>query len=88
MSLISINGKKMEVVIKELDGQGRIVIPKKWREKYVRGGRIIMKIEGDTIHIMPEKALDLTKYFDIAEVDIKSDLSDWHKVRKELRKGG
>jgi hypothetical protein len=29
---------------------------------------------------------DLTEYFDKVEIDLKADLSDWHKVRKELLK--
>lgn len=79
-------GEKMEVFIKEIDNQGRIVLPKKWREKYVKNHKIIMKIKGDTIEITPKKELNLTEYFDIIEVEIESDLSNWHKVRRELRK--
>jgi len=74
----------MEIVIKEVDKQGRIVIPKKWREKYLKKPRVIMKIKGEVIEITPEKELDLTKYFDSISVNVKSDLSDWHRVRKEL----
>jgi len=74
------------VVIKKVDGQGRIVIPKKWREKYLKGRRIIMRIKEDVIEIMPEKMFDLTRFFDSIEVDVRSDLADWHKVKKELRK--
>nr|MDO8044773.1 AbrB/MazE/SpoVT family DNA-binding domain-containing protein [Candidatus Baldrarchaeota archaeon] len=74
------------MVIKKVDGQGRIVIPKKWREKYLKGRRIIMRIKEDVIEIMPEKMFDLTRFFDSIEVDVRSDLADWHKVKKELRK--
>jgi len=38
------------------------------------------------IKISPNEKIDLTKFFDKVEVDLKSDLSDWHRVRKELRK--
>lgn len=74
----------MEVVIKKLDSQGRLVIPKKWRRKYVREGRVIMKIIGDRIEVIPESKVELTKYFDTIEVDIKSSLEDWDSVKKEL----
>lgn len=74
------------MVIKRVDGQGRIVIPKKWREKYLKGRRVIMRIKEDVIEIMPEKMFDLTRFFDSIEVDVRSDLADWHKVKKELRK--
>jgi len=76
------------VVIKKVDGQGRIVIPKQWREKYLKGRRVIMRIRGDVIEIMPERVFDLTRFFDSIEVDVRSDLADWHKVKKELRKTG
>jgi len=42
--------------------------------------------KGDLIEIRPYTRFDLTKYFDKVEVDLKSDLSDWHRVRKELRR--
>jgi len=63
-----------------------VVIPKKWREQYLRNGRVIMRIREHLIEIFPESIMDLTKYFDTIEVDIESDLSNWNKVRKELRK--
>jgi len=80
--------KKLKVVIKNIDSQGRVVIPKKWREKYLRNGRVIMRIREHLIEIFPESIMDLTKYFDTIEVDIESDLSNWNRVRKELRKIG
>ena len=76
------------MVVKRVDGQGRIVIPKKWREKYLKDRRVIMRIRGDVIEIMPERVFDLTRFFDSIEVDVRSDLADWHKVKKELRKTG
>ena len=71
-------------IIKEVDKQGRLVLPKNWREKYIRRGKIIMKIEGDTITIKPYELADLTEFFDRIEVDVKSDLADWKSVRREL----
>jgi len=40
--------------------------------------------KGAVVEIRALKKIDLTKYFDKVEVDLRSDLSDWHKVRKEL----
>ncbi len=71
-------------VIKELDRQGKLVLPKEWREKYAKDGRIVLRVEGDKITIRPYKLVDLTKFFDKIEVDLKSDLSDWKSVRREL----
>ena len=75
----------MEVEVKVVDEQGRIILPKSWREKYLKNKKAIISAKGDTIEIKPFTSIDLTEYFDKLEVDIKTDLSDWHKVRKDLR---
>jgi len=74
------------VEVKTLDSQGRIVLPKNWRDRYLKGKKAIVVSKGDLVEIRPFAGADLTKYFDRVEVDLKSDLSDWHKVRKELRR--
>ena len=74
------------MLIKEVDEQGRIVLPKKWREKYIRDRKVIMRIIGDLIEIAPKRKFSLEDYVDSVEVDVKNDLTDWHKVRRELRK--
>ena len=74
----------MEVEIKIVDNQGRILLPKEWRDRYLKGKKAIIVYKGDVVEIRPFKKSDLTKYFDKVEADMKSDLSDWHKVRKEL----
>jgi len=47
---------------------------------------VLLRSKGDVLEIVPQDRVDLTKYFDAAEVDVDSDLSDWHSVRRELRK--
>lgn len=76
----------MNVKVRKMDEQGRIVIPKKWRDEHSERDFVI-KMEGDEIKMIPLKSTDLTEYFDSIEVDLESDLSDWHSIRKELRKG-
>jgi len=71
-------------IIKELDKQGRLVIPKNWREKYAKKGKVILKVEDDTIIVKPYELADITEFFDKIEVDVKSDLSDWKSVRRKL----
>jgi len=73
------------VEIKVVDNQGRILLPKKWRDRYLKGKKAIIVYKENVVEIRPFDKSDLTKYFDKVEVDLKSDLSDWHKVRKELR---
>ena len=72
--------------VKDVDSQGRVVIPKEWRDKYLKGGKAVLVLKEDLIEIRPVKRVSLTDYFDRVEVDIESDLSDWHSVRRELRR--
>jgi bifunctional DNA-binding transcriptional regulator/antitoxin component of YhaV-PrlF toxin-antitoxin module len=78
--------KELEVEVKTVDSQGRIILPKNWRDRYLEGKKAIVSLKGDTIEIRPFTQVDLTKYFDKVDVEIKADLSEWHKVRKELRR--
>jgi len=76
----------MRIVLKDVDSQGRIVLPAAWRQKHLRGDKVLLRPRGDVLEVVPQKKVDLTAYFDAAEVDVKSDLGDWHGVRKELQK--
>ena len=76
----------VEVEVKTIDNQGRIMLPKSWRDRYLKNKKAIVSLKGDLIEIRPFENTDLTKYFDKIEVDLKADLSDWHKVRQELRR--
>ncbi|MGB9914710.1 MAG: AbrB/MazE/SpoVT family DNA-binding domain-containing protein [Candidatus Bathyarchaeales archaeon] len=72
--------------IKSVDDQGRILLPKTWRDRYLKGKKAIIISRGEVIEVRPFTKPDLAQYFDKVEVDLKSDLADWHKVRKELRR--
>jgi bifunctional DNA-binding transcriptional regulator/antitoxin component of YhaV-PrlF toxin-antitoxin module len=72
----------VEVEVKTVDNQGRIILPKEWRDRYLKEKKAIVSLKGDLIEIRPFENADLTKYFDTVEVDLKTDLSDWHKVRQ------
>jgi bifunctional DNA-binding transcriptional regulator/antitoxin component of YhaV-PrlF toxin-antitoxin module len=76
----------MEVEVKTVDNQGRIMLPKVWRERFLKDKKAVISQKGDLIEIRPFEEIDLTKYFDSIEVDLKADLGDWHKVREELRR--
>ncbi len=76
----------MGVEVKTVDTQGRIMLPKTWRDRYLKDKKAVISQKGDIIEIRPFADIDLTKYFDSIEVDLKTDLSDWHKVREELRR--
>lgn len=72
--------------VKAVDNQGRIMLPKNWRDRYLKDKKAVVAQKGNIIEIRPFEDIDLTKYFDSVEVDLKADLSDWHKVREELRR--
>ncbi len=76
----------MEMVIKDVDEQGRVIIPKELRKKYKIREKVIIRSGEGKIELIPLEEKELTGYFDLATADIKADLSDWHKLRKELRK--
>lgn len=76
----------MEMVIKDVDEQGRVIIPKELRKKYKIREKVIIRSGEGKIELIPLEEKELTKYFDLATADIKTDLSDWHKIRKELRR--
>ena len=72
------------LIEKTLDPQGRILLPKKWRVKY--GKKVLMFESGDELILAPKKNKRLSDLQEI-EVNIKSNLADWHAVRKELKSG-
>ena len=74
-----------QLEVKDVDEQGRIIIPKEWRRKLLKGTKVVMRLKDTSIEITPYRQEDLTKFFDVAPVDVKSNLEDWHALREELR---
>lgn len=74
----------MQLVEKEIDPQGRIVLPKSWIASFPKKVIVIRTDNGLTI--VPKQKSNLVQFFDAVKVDIKSDLADWHAVKKELMK--
>lgn len=75
-----------ELEVKEIDGQGRIVIPQEWRKR-LKTRKVVMRLKGGSIQITGFRQEDLTRYFDIGTVDVDASLDDWHAVRREVRRG-
>ena len=74
--------------VKEVDGQGRVVIPKEWRTKILKGRKVVVRLKDDSIEIAPYRQDDLTKFFDAAVADVDASLVDWHAYRRALRRDG
>ncbi len=61
----------MTMEIKRIDRQGRVVIPKEWRDKW--GDEIILIELDDRIEILPRKKPNLFRFFDKVKVEIKGE---------------
>ncbi|BAD85480.1 predicted transcription regulator, SpoVT/AbrB family [Thermococcus kodakarensis KOD1] len=67
------------VEVKRVDPQGRLVLPKSWRERW--GNEVIVVELEDRIEILPRKKPRLSRFFDILEVELKGE-----DIEKELLK--
>ena len=62
---------------KKIDSQGRIVLPKEWREKW--GNEVVLIEFKDRIEILPKRKPNLSQFFDIIEADIEEDVKEIFK---------
>ncbi len=73
MVVKEINGDTAMIVeVKRIDSQGRIVLPKEWREKW--GNEVILIEFEDMIEILPKRKPKLSQFFDIVEAEVKEDV--------------
>ncbi len=79
----------MNTEIKKVDSQGRIVLPRNWRERELKDGDevIIMEEEG-ILKIIPKKKIDLTQFFDKLEYDdiLVDKLENWSEFENAFLK--
>ena len=71
------------VEINTVDTQGRIILPKSWRNR-LKTNSVVVIDEDDWLEIRPADA-DLSRFVDAVEVDVEH-FEDYHKLRKGLRK--
>jgi len=71
-------------MLKHVDAQGRIVLPKKWRDKHLKDHSVVMLVKDGEIIVKANEPEDISDLIDSVELNIKSDLGDWDEVRKEL----
>jgi len=60
------------VEVKRIDSQGRIVLPKEWRDKW--GNEVILVKFEDRIEILPRRKPKLSQFFDIVEAEVREDI--------------
>jgi len=78
---------KQKTEIKKVDSQGRIVLPRDWREKVLGDeNEVIIIKEGDFLKIIPKKKGDLTKFFDTLDLSAEfiEELADWNEFEKKM----
>ena len=74
-------------VLKQVDEQGRIVIPKKWRDEHLKNSSVVLlQLTDNEIVVKSHEPVDITKYFNSLEIDIDSDYDNWNDVKRELYK--
>lgn len=79
----------MNTEIKKVDSQGRIVLPRNWRETELKDGDEVIIIEDEGIlRIIPKKKIDLTQFFDTLEVDddLFDKLENWSEFENVFLK--
>jgi len=72
-----------KVEIRPVDAQGRIILPKSWRNR-LKTNSVIIIDEDSRLEIRPADA-DLSRFVDAVEVEVEH-FDDYHKLRKGLRK--
>ncbi|MBS3054086.1 MAG: AbrB/MazE/SpoVT family DNA-binding domain-containing protein [Candidatus Aenigmarchaeota archaeon] len=72
----------LKALDREIDDQGRIILPLEWRRKH--GRKVAIVQVGNTLRVIPKNAKNITDFFDKAKIDVKSDLKDWERVKREL----
>jgi len=64
----------MSVEVKKIDSQGRIVLPKGWRERW--GSEVILVEFEDRIEILPKRKPKLSQFFDVIEAEVREDIKE------------
>lgn len=62
----------MIVEVKRVDNQGRLVLPKRWRDRW--GDEVVLIELEDRIEILPKREPNLSQFFDLIEMEIEEDL--------------
>lgn len=71
-------GDIVGVESKKVDQYGRIGLPKEWREK-----EVFMLDYPDHVKIIQKKKVNLTEFFDVAEIEVV-EFADYHKFKEEV----
>lgn len=73
----------VEIVVKEIDSQGRVSIPARWRKGF-KSRKLALIKRGNRIEIVSVEALPPSALFDSIRVSENVDFTDSHSLRKAL----
>jgi len=74
----------VEVAVRELDSQGRVSIPKKWRKDW-KSRKLTLIKRGDRIELIPTQPTPPSELFDTIQIPDKVDFTDPHSLKKALQ---
>ncbi|MEM1551502.1 MAG: hypothetical protein QXH03_02385 [Candidatus Bathyarchaeia archaeon] len=73
----------VEIVVKEIDSQGRVSIPARWRKSF-KSRKLALVKRDDRIEIVSVEAISPSAFFDSIKVSENVDFTDSHALKKAL----
>jgi len=79
----------MSIEVKNVDSQGRVALPSKWRKSVLKESKqVVITVHGDELVVKPMSKFSLKQYFDAFEIDINpAVLRDYKNMKKVLLTG-
>lgn len=83
-----IRGKIELQEVRKVDSQGRIALPKRWRDRALKkSDKVIVVEQNDALVIRPRRKVDLTAYFDSVKVEVEPKVfADYKELKRALLK--
>ena len=74
----------VEVEVKKVDSQGRLILPADWREEELRETKEVLVIKRKGyLQVVPKRRKNLATFFDKAELPVDT-ISDWSEFERAL----
>jgi len=75
--------KMVEIVVKDIDAQGRVTIPMSWRKKW-KSRKLALILREDRIEVAPIERILPSDLFDSVKIQGDVDFTDPHSLKKAL----
>ncbi len=77
----------VEVEVRRIDSQGRLILPSDWRESEAAGTQevYVVKRKG-YLKIIPKHKVDLTEFFDEVDLSVEA-IGNWKEFEKKFYGG-